>query len=163
MGIVSAPEQLNPKHKLENFDCSNETLNDWLKKRAFKNQKSGASQTFVICQDMRIVGYYALATGSIQRIEAPKSMARNMPSTIPVIILGRLAIDLQYHSQRLGAALLKDAILRTLLISENAGVKALLVHAISEQAKAFYLHHNFVETPAEPMTLLLSIKHIKDI
>lgn len=162
MGIISKPELLTITHNIANFNCNNDTLNDWLKKRSFKNQKNGASRTFVIGNEKRVIGYYALATGSIERIKTPKSISRNMPSSIPVIILGRLAVDIQYHRKRLGVALLKDAILRTLLISENAGVKALLVHAISEEAKNFYRYHDFIETPSEPMTLLLSMKHIKD-
>ena len=162
MGVISKPELLTITHNIADFDCNNDTLNDWLKKRSFKNQKNGASRTFVIGNEKRVIGYYALATGSIERIKTPKSISRNMPSSIPVIILGRLAVDIQYHGKRLGVALLKDAILRTLLISENAGVNALLVHAISEEAKNFYRHHDFIETLSEPMTLLLSMKHIKD-
>ena len=161
MGSIKRPELLDSKHNVLDFNCGNETLNDWLKKRALKNQKQGASKTFVICDDKQVVGYYALATGSVERINVPKSLARNMPNPIPVIVLGRLAIDKKIQGEKLGSALLKDAIRRTIFISENVGVKALLVHAISEEAKRFYLHHNFIESPVESMTLLLSMNNKK--
>ena len=161
MGSIKRPELLDSKHNVLDFNCGNETLNDWLKKRALKNQKQGASKTFVIYDGKQVVGYYALATGSVERISVPKSLARNMPNPIPVIVLGRLAIDKNFQGEKLGSALLKDAIQRTIYISENVGVKALLVHAISEEAKKFYLHHNFIESPIESMTLLLSMKNKK--
>ena len=161
MGIIKRPALLDSTHNVLNFDCGNETLNIWLKKTALKNQKQAASKTFVICDNKQVIGYYALATCSIERINVPKSLTRNMPNPIPVIVLGRLAIDQQFHGEKFGSALLKDAILRTIYISENVGVKALLVHAISEEAKKFYLHHDFIESPIESMTLLLSMNNKK--
>jgi GNAT superfamily N-acetyltransferase len=150
-----------PSHELLNFNSGNSTLDDWLIKRSLKNQEIGASRTFVVCENGAVViGYYALATGSIERISATGNFSRGMPNPIPVIILGRLAIDAKYQGKRLGAALLKDAMLRTLSISSNVGVRGLLVHAISEDAKRFYLKYGFHESPIEPMTLLLSIKNI---
>jgi GNAT superfamily N-acetyltransferase len=150
-----------PSHELLNFNSGNSTLDDWLIKRSLKNQEIGASRTFVVCENGAVViGYYALATGSIERISATGNFSRGMPDPIPVIILGRLAIDAKYQGKHLGAALLKDAMLRTLSISSNVGVRGLLVHAISEDAKRFYLKYGFHESPIEPMTLLLSIKNI---
>ena len=161
MGKITAPTLLTPSHELLSFNSGNSTLDDWLIKRAMKNQETGASRTFVVCENGTIViGYYALATGSIERISASGNFSRGMPDPIPVIILGRLAIDAKYQGRRLGAALLKDAILRTLSISKHVGVRGLLVHAISEDAKRFYLKYGFQESPIEPMTLLLSIKNI---
>lgn len=157
MGVVNKPELLNSNHNTEAFNCNDVTLNEWLSKKALKNQKNKASQTFVICNDDKVIGYYALASGSVERVKAPKSLVRNMPDPIPVIVLGRLAIDSESHGKGLGSALLKDAIQRTIYISENVGVKALLVHAISDAAKSFYIHHNFIESPHESMTLLLSM------
>jgi GNAT superfamily N-acetyltransferase len=162
-GVIKRPELLDSKHNILDFNCGNETLNDWLKKKALKNQKQGASKTFVICDGKLVVGYYALATGSVERINAPKSLTRNMPNPIPVIVLGRLAIDQQFHGKKLGSALLKDVIRRTIFVSDNVGVKALLVHAISEEAKRFYVHHNFIESPIESMTLLLSMNNKKKL
>jgi len=128
-----------------------------------KNQSNGASRSFVICENNQVIGYYALATGSIERLIAPGAIARNMPEPIPVIILGRLAVDVQHQGQRLGAALLKDAMLRTLSIAQNVGVRGLLVHTISEEAKQFYLSYGFQPSPVEPMTLLLPVHHLKSV
>jgi predicted N-acetyltransferase YhbS len=126
-----------------------------------KNQSSGASRTFVICQDNQVVGYYALASGSVERMASPKSIARNMPEPIPVMVLGRLAIDARMQGQRLGSALLKDALLRTLSVSKNVGIRAILVHAISEDAKRFYVGYGFQVSPIDPMTLMLPVRHIE--
>jgi len=160
--MISTPELLNGDHDRSLFDCGNKTLNDWSIKRALKNQGSGASRTFVICNESRVIGYYALASGSIERPIAPKTIARNMPDPIPVTVLGRLAIDLQFQGRRLGAALLKDSILRTVLVSRSIGVRAMLVHAISEDAKRFYSTYGFKESLISEMTLMLSLKQIKD-
>ncbi len=160
MGVVTAPASLDGKHKTIEFDCGNDTLNEWLLKRALKNQDNGASRTFVICQSDRVVGYYALASGSVERLEAPRSIARNMPDPLPVIVLGRLAVDLSMQGQRLGSSLLKDALLRVLKISQDIGVRAVLVHAISEDAKRFYLAYGFQVSPIDAMTLMLPIRHI---
>lgn len=161
MGKINTPKLLGPQHETAQFCSGNETLDEWLIKRAWKNQQNGASRTFVICQRKQVVGYYALATGSIERTASAGNFARSMPNPIPVIILGRLAIDVDYQSQRLGAALLKDAMLRTLSISENVGIRGLLVHAISEAAKQFYLGYGFQISPTDSMTLLLSMNSIR--
>lgn len=160
MGVVTAPATLDGKHNTIKFDCGNGTLNEWLLKRALKNQDNGASRTFVICQSDRVVGYYALASGSVERLEAPGSIARNMPDPLPVIVLGRLAVDLSMQGQRLGSSLLKDALLRVLKISQDIGVRAVLVHAISEDAKRFYQAYGFQASPIDAMTLMLPIRHI---
>lgn len=161
MGKITAPTLLTHAHELENFNSGNSTLDDWLIRRALKNQETGASRTFVVCEDNSIViGYYALATGSIERLSATGNFSRGMPDPIPVIILGRLAIDKKHQGKRLGSALLKDAMLRTLSVANDVGVRGLLVHAISEEAKRFYLQYGFQESPTEPMTLLLSVKNI---
>ncbi len=161
MGVVIRPETLTEAHQSIDFDCGNDVLNDWLKKRALKNQASGASRTFVIGKEGRVVGYYALSSGSVERLEAPKAIARNMPETIPVMLLGRLAIELDAQGQGLGAALLKDALLRVLSVAKNVGVRAILVHAISEDAKRFYLGYGFQVSPIDSMTLVLPMKNIE--
>jgi GNAT superfamily N-acetyltransferase len=103
------------------------------------------------------VGYYCLATGAIAREQAPKPMGRNMPDPIPVIVLGRIAVDLAYQSKGIGSGLLKDAILRSLQVSEIVGVKAILVHALSEEAKRYDPARSFLVSPIHPMTLCLPI------
>lgn len=160
MGAITSPALLAAEHDVAQFCCGTPSLDDWLKKRALKNQCNGASRTFVIRKDHRVIGYYALATGSVERLVAPGSITRNMPEPIPVIVLGRLAIDTQHQGHRLGTALLKDAMLRTLSIAQNVGVRGLLVHSISIEAKQFYVSHGFQVSPVDPMILLLSVQHI---
>lgn len=163
MAKITQPAPLKEKHNIDDFNCGVSSLDEWLKKRALKNQNQGASRTFVSCDENRVVGYYALATGSVERVVSPGAIARNMPSPIPVIVLGRLAVDSGFQGKRLGAHLLKDAILRTLSIAQQVGVRCLLVHAISESAKNFYLEYGFQESPIEPMTLFLSIQQAKNL
>ena len=117
MGVANAPEPLTDSHQLAEFDCGNGTLDDWLKKHALKNQDSGASRTFVIYEGKRVVGFYALASGSVERISAPASITRNMLEAVPVMVLGRLADEHAMQGQGLDAALLKDALLRTLAVA----------------------------------------------
>jgi GNAT superfamily N-acetyltransferase len=161
MGISTPPAPLTGSHEVSEFNSGNDALNEWLIKRSLKNQNSGASRTFVICQNNRVIGYYALASGSVERMATPKSIARNMPEPIPVMVLGRLAIDARMQGQRLGSALLKDALLRTLSVSKNVGIRAILVHAIYEDAKRFYLSYGFQVSPIDPMTLMLPVRHIE--
>jgi len=160
--MIFKPVLLSEDHDSSQLDCGNETLNEWLIRRALKNQASGASRTFVICNESRVIGYYALASGCIERTIVPKTIARNMPDPITVTVLGRLAIDLQFQGQRLGAALLKDAIMRTVLVSRSIGVRAMLVHAIYEDAKRFYSSYGFKESLINEMTLMLSLQQIKN-
>lgn len=155
---VSAPEPLSASHVIEAFDCDEPVLSDWLKRRALKNENSGASRTFVVCKQNRVIGYYALATGSVEHGNAPSKLRRNMPEPIPVMVLGRLAVDRKYQSSGIGRGLLKDAILRTLVVSRQVGVKALLVHAISYEARDFYLRCGFKESPLDPMVLMVTLK-----
>jgi GNAT superfamily N-acetyltransferase len=128
-----------------------------LKTRALKNEVSGASRTFVVCDETRVVAYYALATGGAMLAEAPGKVKRNMPDPIPVIVLGRLAIDEQWHGKGLGRGLLKDVLLRSLNVAQEVGVRALMVHAMSESAKQFYLHHGFAVSPIDDMKLFIPL------
>jgi predicted N-acetyltransferase YhbS len=160
---VSAPQPLRDQHNLDAFDCGINDLNEWLRRRARKSQLSGAARTFVACVDNDVVGYHCLSAGAILRNAAPKPMQRNMPDPIPVIVLGRLAVDHDYQGQRVGSGLLKDAVLRTLHVAETAGIAALLVHAISEDVKSFYLGRGFVPSPEEPMTLCLRLSDARSL
>lgn len=164
MGL-SAPTLFTKDHIVAGFDCGNDTLNGWLSDTALKNQLSHASKTYVACKDNVVQGYYCLASGSVERTSAPGSISRKMPDPIPVIVLGRLAVDLSARESGLlrGKHLLKDAIFRTLAVSQSIGVRALLVHAIDEAAREFYLRYGFKESRIDPMTLLLSIKDIESM
>lgn len=164
MGVPrTPPERLTTTHHVSDFDCGEPSLNDWLMRRALKNELSGASRTYVVHVDNRVVGYCCLANGAIDRDDAPKSLQRNTPTPIPVMVLGRLAVDSGHQGQRLGQALLRDAILRTLQASEIAGIKALLVHAISDDAKRFYVRHGFIESPFASMTLCLALDSVRQV
>lgn len=158
---VSAPHPLSAQHDCSAFDCGEPSLNDWLRRKALANQASGASRTFVItgtgADADRVVGYYALAAGAVSHAATSSAIRRNMPDPIPVMVLGRLAIDCTCHGQGLGSALLKDAILRTFNVAENVGIRALLVHALHAKARAFYLHHGFTESPISATTLMLRL------
>jgi GNAT superfamily N-acetyltransferase len=133
-------------------------LDDWLTKRAYSNQIGGASRTYVVTGADRVVGYYSLASGALALADAPGSMRRNMPDPVPVGILGRLAVDRSYQGKGLGVALLQDAVVRTAQAAGIIGIRGLLVHAISLEAKTFYQYHGFVESPTQSMTLILSLK-----
>lgn len=157
-GESSAPQPLSSVHLLADFDCGEPILNDWLRRRALANQASGASRTFVaVDAGQRVLAYYALAAGAVAQAEAPGGIRRNMPDPIPVMVLGRLAVDRGAQGQHLGGALLKDAVLRCLKVTEHAGVRALLVHALSDEARGFYAHYGFEASPANPMTLMLRL------
>ncbi|MGH8225481.1 MAG: GNAT family N-acetyltransferase [Gammaproteobacteria bacterium] len=158
MGALSAPKPLGDSHDLADFDCGEPALNEWLRRRARHNETHGASRTFVVCDGPhRVVGFYCLATGAVAREDSPGRIRRNMPEPIPVMVLGRLAVDLKYRRCGLGRGLLKDALLRTLSVSAEVGVRALLVHAISEDARIFYKHWGFRQSPTDGMTLMLAL------
>lgn len=158
MGKITEPEPLSSEHKLLHCSCEELVLDRWLKRKALKNQYSGASRTFVVGDDNKqVIAYYSLATGSIDHTDTTGKVRRNMPDPIPVMLLGRLAVDNQYKAQGLGAGLLRDAILRTLSVAEQVGIRAILVHALSEQAKLFYKYHGFYESTTNNMTLLITL------
>jgi GNAT superfamily N-acetyltransferase len=155
---LSAPTLLTEAHDLELFQSGTDSLDQWLRRRARANQVSGASRTYVVAREARVVGYYCLSSGGLDLADAPGSIRRNMPDPIPVAVLGRLAIDQRWQGKGLGAALLQDAALRAAQAAAILGVRGLLVHAISEEAKGFYEHYGFAASPNHPMTLVLSLK-----
>jgi GNAT superfamily N-acetyltransferase len=157
---VSAPEHLNEGHDIAAFDSGVPLLDDWLRKRALPNEGRGASRTYVVTAGGRVVGYYALATGAVSFQEARGRIRRNMPDPIPVMILGRLAVDKAFQNRGLGAALLRDSVLRTRQAADIVGVRAMVVHAISDEAKRFYARYGFTESPINPMTLMISVGDI---
>ena len=158
---LSAPEPLSVHHSFDGFDCGVPSLDDWLKRRAGRNQASGATRTFVCCEDGRIVGYYALASSAVAPTEAPGRFRRNMPDPIPVVVLARLAISRSHQGKGLGRALFQDAARRVIHAAELIGVRGLLVHAISEEAKAFYLRLGLDQSPIDPMTLMTTVDDLK--
>ncbi|UVC07625.1 GNAT family N-acetyltransferase [Rhizobium sp. TH2] len=153
------PVVIDPDHDLLSFQCGEPILDDWLKTRALKNLALGASRTFVTCHagSNRVVGYYALSMGSLFAIDTPGSIRRNMPEIIPSVVLGRLAIDETAQGHGLGAALLHDAVNRSLVASQNVSARLVVVHAISQRAEQFYLRFGFVRMPVEDRTLALDL------
>ncbi|CAI07230.1 GNAT family N-acetyltransferase [Aromatoleum aromaticum] len=159
---LSAPQPLAATHLLDEFASGETCLDEWLKRRALSNQLSGASRTFVVTdQEQHVFGYYAMAAGAVSHQMATGGVRRNMPDPIPVMVLARLAIDDRVQGIKLGAALLQDAVNRAVAVSQNAGVRALLVHALHEHAKQFYEHYGFQESPQHPMTLMLRLNTVK--
>ena len=160
---LGAPEHLTALHDLTEFDSGEPSLDDWLRRRACANEESGASRTYVVCARERVVGYYALATGAVGRADAAGGIRRNMPDPIPMMVLGRLAVDRAYQRRGLGAALLGDAVLRTLQAAEIGGIRGVLVHAISDEAGRFYERNGFLASPMNPMTLMISVAAAKAV
>ena len=156
---LSAPGPLSADDDVGSFDCGNALLNDWLRDQAVRSEGRSA-RTYVVKDGARVVGYYSLATGGVTRESVPRKIRHGLPRLVPVMVLGRLAVDLGYQRLGIGRGLLKDALLRTLQVSREVGVRALLVHAIDDEAKAFYAAHGFIEFPAGARTLLLPVETI---
>ncbi|PIG93825.1 GNAT family N-acetyltransferase [Gloeocapsopsis sp. IPPAS B-1203] len=152
------PEKLNSSHQIENFDSGNTQLDEWFKRRALKNELEGASRTYVLCAGEVVVGYYCLANGAVAQTSATGRVRRNMPDPIPVMIIGRLAVDCHWQGKGIGRSLLRDAIIRTLQAAEIAGIRAILVHALSQDAKQFYEKCGFTASPFDSMTLMIKVK-----
>ncbi|MFT3756250.1 MAG: GNAT family N-acetyltransferase [Pseudoxanthomonas sp.] len=155
---LSDPQALSSAHEVDGFDCGEPELNDWLLRRALTNQLGGASRTFVVVDaDDKVRGYYTLAAGALSHELATGNVRRNMPDPIPMILLARLAVDVRAQGIKLGGGMLQDAEERVRLIAENAGVRALLVHAMHERAAQFYQHYGFRPSPIRPLTLMLRL------
>ena len=157
-----APQPLTAVHRVNDFACGEPSLDEWLKRRALNNQQSGASRTFVVVDEAnQVLGYYALAAGAVAHQLATGAGSRNMPDPVPVLVLGRLAVDSRAQGIQLGAGMLQDAVSRAMTVSQNTGVRALLVQALNEQARGFYQHYGFVPSPHNPMTLMLCLNSLR--
>ncbi len=158
--LVGSPQPLTASHRLDEFECGEPSLDEWLKRRALANQFSGVSRAFIVLDEGGSVrGYYALAAGAVSHRSATRIVRRHMPDPdpVPVMVLGRLAIDRGAQGRRLGAALLQDAVKRAVAVSNNAGVRALLVHALHERARRFYEHYGLQASPTHPLMLMLRL------
>jgi GNAT superfamily N-acetyltransferase len=158
---LSRPALLADSHDLENFACGEESLDDWLRRRARPNQVSGASRTYVLCDDNRVAGYYALASGAVATSVVPGRFRRNMPDPVPVVILARLAVDRAWQRRGIGRGLFRDAALRVAQAADTIGVRGILVHTISEEARNFYLSLGFDECPGQPMMLVVTLADLR--
>ena len=163
MTELNAPTLLTVDHQVGGFDSGKPGLDDWLKRRALKNQIEGASRTYVVASDDGSVqAYYALAAGTIMPAEATGAVRRDMPSPVPVVILARLAVEKTRQGKGIGPALLKDALLRTVQAADTIGVRAMLIHALDEEAAAFYEKYGFARSPIDDLVLMLPLKAVKD-
>jgi GNAT superfamily N-acetyltransferase len=157
---LAAPQPIDESHEVGGFDSGVPALDDWLKRRARANQ-AGASRTYVVCEHRRVVAYYALASGGVDIDAAPGRVRRNMPDPVPVAVLGRLAIERTHQKHGLGRSLVQDASKRVLQAADIIGIRAVVVHAISAEAKAFYLALGFEVPPLQPMTLMATLADLK--
>ncbi len=155
---LGAPQPLTAAHHLDDFSCGEPALDEWLKRRAMANQQTGASRTFVVLDQYDSVqGYYAMAAGAVAHRLGSGAVRRNMPDPVPVLVLARLAVNTRAQGHKLGGAMLQDAVQRTFVVGQNAGVRALLVHALHDRAEQFYEHYGFQASPTEPFTLMLRL------
>lgn len=150
---LSSPEPLHDDHQTVSFDSGEPTLDEWLRRRARANQASGASRTYVVCEGARVAAYYALASGAIAQAGVPGRFRRNMPDPIPVVILARLAVDRNYQGRGLGRALFRDA-------AHLIGIRGIVVQAISEEARKFYVALGFEPCAGEAMTLVVTLRDV---
>jgi GNAT superfamily N-acetyltransferase len=154
---LSSPRLLTINDDLSSFDCGIPDLNNWLANRAKFNHRDGASRSYVVTSGAKVAAFYCLAAGSINHLDAPGSIRRNMPDPVPVIIMGRLATDLTFQGRGLGSALVLNAIDRTAALSQHIGIRALLVHAKDDAAANFYRKHNFKPSPHNGLLLLARV------
>lgn len=158
--MVSAPVPLTPDHDLAGFDCGEPALDEWLKDRALRNE-SRFSRTYVVCAENRVIAYYCISAGSVERAHAPGKVRRNAPDTIPVSVIGRLAVSRDHSGKGIGADILSDALRRIAVASQTIGIAAVLVHAKDDAVKRFYLARaEFVEYPADSRILFLPIETV---
>ena len=157
MGKISAPEPLTGHQQTIGFDCGTASLNEWISQRALKNEQSGGSRTYVVCDKNTVIAYYALAAGSVARTEVTNRIKKNMPDPIPALVLGRLAVDCDWQGKGIGQGLLKDALARSLNVSEQVGVRVLIVHVVNDKAEAFYRKFGFTKKNIASNALILPL------
>jgi GNAT superfamily N-acetyltransferase len=154
-------EKLRREHVIDGFDCGKEDLTRFLKRHAWNSQHAHGAQTYVLAKDLRVLGYYSLAAGSVAHEEATERVRKGLARhPIPVILLARLAVDVSIRGKGVGSALLKDALMRTAQAADTIGARALLIHAKDDEAKAFYQHFTFEPSPSDPYHLLLIMKDL---
>ena len=157
---LTVPMPLTEHHLTDGFSCGEDSLDQWLKQRSLKNQIQGASRTFVVCDGARVVAYYALASGAVTSLEATGRFRRNMPDPITVVVLGRLAVDLTLHGKGFGRALVRDAGLRVIQAASAIGIRSMTVHALTDEAKAFYEKVGFEPSPIDAHFLMISLSDL---
>lgn len=162
-GTYSQPRPIQPDDDVADFASSEPDLDDYLRTYALGNHRGGGSRCFVTCLDGPVVGYYALAAGSIARAEATRRVGQSMPNPVPVILIGRLAVDRKHQGRGLGSHLLRDAIAKSVEAGELIGARAILLHAMNDNARSFYLHFNFEPSPTDDYHLMLLMKDARKL
>ena len=160
MSPYRGPELLAADHHTAGFDCGDEALNEWLRRRAPRNQREGSSRTWVVADDAGVGAFYASSTAVVARTEATRRAARNQPDPLPAMLLGRLAVDRDHQGKGLAAALLKHFLLKALEVAALTGMRLILVHAKDSQSAGFYRHFGFEPSPIDDLTLMLLVKDI---
>ena len=155
-----SPARITPEHDVSRLQCQHAELTDWLQRRALANERAQVCRTYVVCEGLRVVGYYVLAAGALEHAVASGHIRRNMPAPIPAIVLGRLAVDERYQGQGFGAGLLQNAIYRSQNVVAAIGARVLLCHAIDERASTFYLKHGFLPSPFLDLTVMLDLRKL---
>lgn len=162
--LYESPRKLSAVDQLDEFDCGESALNQYLQRFALVNQRSNSAKTYVCCSGEQVVGFYSLAVGSVEPESAPVRIKKGMAQySIPVMILARLAVDRSHQKRGLGQALLKDALLRTAQAADIAGIRCLLVHAKDSDARDWYESWEFEPSPTDPYHLFLLMKDLKAI
>ena len=158
----AGPELLAGEHLLEGFDCGRQALNEWLIHRALNNQASGTSRTWVVVEvgSREVVAFYASATASILRSSTPQRMRRNQPTEVPAILLARMAVDARHQGYGLGAAILKHFMLKAIEVAKSVGARLLVIRAKDDEARSFYSHYGFVESPLDPLVMVMVLADI---
>ena len=161
---LHGPQSLGPEHQLDGFDCGKPSLNDWLLRHARQAQGSGSAKTFVVVGDNTVVGYFSLTVGQIDTLDAPERIRKGMGQyPPPVVVLARLAVSRQAQGRGIGFGLLQDAIRRTMLIADQAGIRAMLTHPIDVEAARFYTRFGFIASPLQEQQLLLLLKDARQL
>jgi GNAT superfamily N-acetyltransferase len=165
VGQFSKIRKLNPQDDVDEFSCGQPDLDDWLKRFALVNQRAGMTTVFVTLCDSRVMGYYALATGGVERANAPGRVIQGVPAhPIPVVLLARLAVDSSAQKRGLGRQLLRDALIRVAAAADEIGIRALLIHAKDDNARDFYMSQaEFEPSPTDPLHLFLLMKDLKKL
>ena len=160
---LARPEPLRSDHDVSDFSCGHATLDEWLRRRALANQKAGASRIYVVTHDrgLKVAAYYAIASGALAVRDAAGKLRRTMPDPIPMAILGRLAIDQNFQRQGLGRALFRDAVVRIMRAADEVGIRGLMVHAISDEAAAFYQALGLQAAPEEPRLFMITLEELR--
>lgn len=161
--MLGPPRPISADDDLASFECGKAVLDDWLKRRALCNEALGASRTYVVGEAGKVVAYYCLANGALVHAAAPGRLRRNMPDPIPVMLVGRLAVDRRLHGRGVGGALVRDAIFRTLNAGAIAGIRAIMVHALDQDAARFYRRCGFLHSPVDPLILMLPLETARQV